>query len=173
VQTLKRITTRYDQAEDRLRLDGRLNGEATLSLWLTQRLMIRLVRHLTRWLDRQELPAEPSARPDPLAHSTKQGFAQQSAAATMAPVEPVSATDAATSALVHEIDIRAREKAIMLVFKLPDGTEVGLPFEPVQLRQWLAIVLAKWHRAEWRDDVWPRWMLDSIGPASGEGGAFH
>ena len=173
MQTLTRITTQYDQAEDRLRLDGRLDGEAILSLWLTQRLMIRLVQHLTRWLDRQELPAE-SARPsDPIAHSTKQGFAQQSAAAGMVPVEPVSARDSTASVLVHEIDVRSSEQAIMLVFKLPDGTAVGLPFEPVQLRQWLAIVLAKWRQAEWRGDIWPQWMLESAAPGVGENDAFH
>ena len=47
MNSLQRITTEYDEREDRIRVSGQLaQGEAVV-LWLTQRLLNRLVPHLT------------------------------------------------------------------------------------------------------------------------------
>lgn len=55
---LQRITTEYRAQEDRLCLTGeRANGDAVV-LWLTQRLLNRLVPHLTGWLEQQKGPSE-------------------------------------------------------------------------------------------------------------------
>ena len=42
--TLQRCTTEYVECEDRIRLAGELASGATVVLWLTQRLMNRLIR---------------------------------------------------------------------------------------------------------------------------------
>ena len=55
--TLQRITTEYIDQEDRIRLTGELAHGATVVLWITQRLLNRLIPHLTAWLSRQIAPA--------------------------------------------------------------------------------------------------------------------
>ena len=90
---LQRVTTAYVADEDRLRLTGELSDGDAVVLWLTQRLLNRLVPHLTAWLARQTgsfastvPPAIQSAH-----HNIVQGFAQQSARAQLKPEPPVRA----------------------------------------------------------------------------------
>lgn len=52
---LQRITIEYRTQEDRLCLTGERAG---VVLWLTQRLLGRLVPHLTAWLEQQKGPSE-------------------------------------------------------------------------------------------------------------------
>ena len=47
---LQRITSEYIEAEDRLRLTGEVGEGETETLWLTQRLLTRLLDHLLKWL---------------------------------------------------------------------------------------------------------------------------
>lgn len=51
--TLQRITTEYIDHEDRLRLAGEDAQGQTTVLWLTQRLLNRLIPHLCQWLEQQ------------------------------------------------------------------------------------------------------------------------
>ena len=55
---LERITTEYIDKDDRIRLTGEpAQGDAVV-LWFTQRLLNRLVPHLTAWLSGQLAPAD-------------------------------------------------------------------------------------------------------------------
>lgn len=58
---LNRVTTVYVDLEDRFRLSGKTQDGQVLVLWLTQRLLCRLVPHLVRWLD-QRAPLQASSR---------------------------------------------------------------------------------------------------------------
>ena len=54
---LQRITTEFVDAEDRIRLAGEDAAGEAVVLWLTQRLLNRLVAHLCDWLE-QRIPAD-------------------------------------------------------------------------------------------------------------------
>lgn len=60
---LQRVTTAYLENEDRLRLTGKLADGDIVVLWLTQRLLSRLVPHLTTWLARQAGPFASTVTP--------------------------------------------------------------------------------------------------------------
>ena len=60
---LQRITTTYVDVEDRLRLTGVLANGTVVQLWLTQRLLGRLVPPLTSWLERNALLVAEHALP--------------------------------------------------------------------------------------------------------------
>lgn len=54
VVSLHRITTEYVEAEDRVRIVGEVEAAETVVLWLTRRLLDRLIPHLTLWLERRQ-----------------------------------------------------------------------------------------------------------------------
>ena len=51
--TLRRITTEYIEIEDRLRISGEIADAEAVVIWLTQRLLLRLLPLLLQWLDQQ------------------------------------------------------------------------------------------------------------------------
>ena len=55
---LTRITTRYVALEDRIRLAGEVEGAGMVSIWLTRRLLQRLLPKLLRGLE--PAPANPA-----------------------------------------------------------------------------------------------------------------
>lgn len=83
---LERLSLRYDSTQDRVRLAGELNTGQAAVLWLTQRLLLRLVPHLCRWLEQHGAPAgaawAPSATPAQY-RDAMQFFAQQAASQGM------------------------------------------------------------------------------------------
>ena len=157
---LSRVTTQYDNAQDRFRLLGDASDDETLELWLTQRLFMRILQVLFAWLEENDKSETVSgSRPeDPQVKSSLQNFAQQSASAAMEKTEPVKAQSETRSYLLDEVDIRKSDTHIDLVFKLPQGEIAELLFDTTQLRQWLNIVLKQWIAAEWPIGIWPDWM---------------
>ena len=165
---LQRITTEYVDTEDRVRLSGEAEKDASIVLWLTQRLLSQVISHLLGLIEKQSLNLAntDSSNPAP-ASSLMQGFAQQLAQSELASELPVQATAAAQSWLVLEIDITlSPEGTLALVFKRETGsaaTQEGagraiLTVEAKQLRQWLGIVRSQWQKAEWPLTLWPTWM---------------
>jgi len=165
---LQRITTEYVNTEDRIRLSGEAEKNASIVLWLTQRLLSQVISHLLGLIEKQSLnlPNTDSSNPAP-ASSLMQEFAQQLAQAELAPELPVQTTAAAQSWLVLEVDITlSPEGTLVLVFKRETGsaaTQEGagkatLTVEAKQLRQWLGIVHSQWQKAEWPLTLWPVWM---------------
>lgn len=181
---LQRITTEYIEAEDRIRLAGEA-GENTVVLWLTQRLLNRLVPYLCQWLEAHSgfgtagssaTTATGQARHADIGQGIAQSFAQQAAAAALAPQPPVQATDPSTQALVHSVDVSTAQETVTLRFKgqgqeaaneqaetqAQELAQVGM--NAVALRQWLGIVYQQYLRAEWSTHPWPQWMEESSGP---------
>ena len=90
---LQRITTEYNEPEDRIRLSGELAQGDTVVLWLTQRLLNRLVPHLTAWLSQQLAPASSIPSVQAVHEDIVQGFAQQAARALSVPNEQARQLD--------------------------------------------------------------------------------
>lgn len=154
---LQRITTEYVDAEDRIRLAGEVGGSADAQvLWLTQRLMQRLLPHLLGWLEQQVSAAPVSADQ----HQALQGFVQQAAKAELQPQAPVQASERSKQWLVTAVDIASSAQRITLTFKgLEPDAQVRLTLADQPLRQWLAIVHERYRQAGWPLDLWPQWML--------------
>ena len=159
--TLQRITSEYIESEDRIRLVGTSDKEDTLVLWLTQRLLIRLIGHFLKWLDKEAPEVTRSSAIGNEAKSALQGMAQQSATAKLQEQSAVAATSDSAALLVKEIDIKMSEEVVSLVFKCHDGQKPELTFTIQQLRQWLGMIHRLWGQADWPLSIWPEWMDDS------------
>jgi len=149
--SLQRITTEYVDTEDRIRLTGEVAAGEVLTLWLTQRLLNRLIPHLCGWLEQQTGNA-------PLAE-VRQEMAQQKARLELEPQAPVRADAQAQGVLIHSVDLKAATASLALVFKDAAGQEVArLQLQSKPLRQWLGIVHGQYVKAQWPAEVWPAWV---------------
>ena len=164
--TLQRITSEYIKSEDRIRLTAINEAEETIILWITQRLLIRLIAHFLGWLEKE---APEVARSSAIGNETKsalQGMAQQSAAAKLPEQSAVTANSDSAALLVKEIDIKMSEEVVLLVFKCDEAWKAELSFTVQQLRQWLGMIHRLWRLAEWPVSIWPDWMDDNQQPDS-------
>lgn len=152
MSTLERFTTEYIEFEDRIRLSGELTQGETVVLWLTQRLLNRLVSHLTAWLEQQKGDSEHA--------QVLLEFQQQAAIQALKPLVPVQTPTDSQGVLVRSVDIASSAEAVQLGFKEQEGGPVlGRIVLPADaLRQWLGIVHGQYLRGEWPTTVWPAWM---------------
>ncbi|MCX5864962.1 MAG: hypothetical protein NTW42_07810 [Deltaproteobacteria bacterium] len=166
MQILQRITTEYIDTEDRVRLSGDVGTDFPVEIWLTQRLLQRLVPMLLRCLERQGADM-PHAE---ILH----GFAQQAAKAELIPQTPVQAVIGSVAWLVQSVDIVQSEQAISLTFSGvggQDATTMTLAINP--LRQRLSILCAVCLKADWTLEMWPRWLLESVPSSGQQAGVLH
>ena len=167
---LQRITTEYVDSEDRIRLCGESAPNQTVVLWLTQRLLNRLVPHLLGWLEQQAGMSGgigSDVRADVM-HS----FAQQVAMSSMAMQAPVQAHAAQSAWLVQSVDVTVNQTVVHLTFKgQPSSDQSVTPLDEsvtmqaLPLRQWLSILHEQCRRAGWvptspeaAGGVWPEWL---------------
>lgn len=163
---VRRFTTKYVPAEDRIQLLMELEGGEVQVLWLTRRLLNRLLPQLLRRLEgtSQAVRAAGSA-PSAAAPEVVQRFSQEAAVRSMAPqppVQPRSEGPAPPAAVVTEVDVRtgraAGGTAAVLAFRSGETALPELPFDERMLRQWLGVVHAQYRAGGWREGFWPAWM---------------
>ena len=170
MDALQRITTAYSETQDRLRLAGEGSGGSAVVVWLTQRLLNRLVPHLCQWLEEQSTVATASALVQATQQGIAQSFAQQAASAALTPQPPVQPTREALEALAHSVDVRTttgEAAAVTLVFKDEEGSALAqVALAPMALRQWLGIVYLQYRQALWPTGSWPAWMEEAHQPTA-------
>ena len=150
IPELQRITSEYVDSEDRLRLTGEIDADRTVVLWLSCRLLSRLLPHLFKWLEEQSdrrLPAD-----------IVQSFAQQAAKARHTPESAVQRQPDTLSWLVHSVDIKGGKDRLRLNFVAPGQDPLRLTLQTQHLRQWLSIIQTQWIKAGWPMQIWPDWM---------------
>lgn len=149
-----RFTTDYIEVEDRIRLTGVLPDDTVVTLWLTLRLVNRVIPHLAAWLER------PTANV-PLA-SLRQEMEQQRATLELQPLPPVGGAGAAPGVLIRSVDIRCTETVATMVFKTAAGDSgdqiARIAMQATLLRQWLGVLHGFYKTAEWPMAVWPAWI---------------
>lgn len=150
-EPLGRVTTEYIDREDRLRLSAESSTRLTMVIWLTQRLMQRLVPILLKWLEQRQ--GLTNARAD-IMH----GWAQQAARAGLSEQHPVKADEARSVWLAQSVDIAQSPDKVVLTFKGPDHERAQWILEADPLRQWLNIVYDAHVVAGWALSVWPEWV---------------
>lgn len=148
---IQRMTTIYSAPEDRFQLAVELDDASLAELWLTQRLLQRLLPALLGWLQ-QQVP------PDTQHAEVLQGFAQQTAREVQVVQPAVQPLPETGSWLVQSIDITPSPQVLRLVFKSKDNREASLNLEALPLRQWLNIFYDGYSQAEWPLQVWPDWV---------------
>lgn len=155
---LQRVTTGYAALEDRMRLSGEVENAAPVVVWMTQRLMLRLLPLLLRWLDNQAGA--------PLRREIIHDFAQEAARAGIKRQPPVKAEAAGESWLARSVNVTPGAERIVLVFNADDATGARFSLTVKELRQWLSILHGAWTKAKWPSDPWPDWMQSEARPAS-------
>lgn len=162
---LHRLTTEYIEAEDRIRISGELASGETLVMWLSQRLLLRLLPHLFLWLEKQS--------GDSIPLEIAQSFAQDAARAELAPEAPVVREDNSQEWLVEAVDLSFSEEALVLQFRDQVPNAVTLTMNSQALRQWLNILHTVWGIADWPIGAWPQWMADSKASTNRTKTAIH
>jgi hypothetical protein len=161
VSELRRLTSEYVEFEDRIRLTGEGEDGQRVILWLTRRLLDRLVPYLVDWLERKgraplnERPSQASTARE----GAIQRFAQEAVKASVRPEPPVQANLAERSWLVRSVDLAANSGVLSLKFK--GFLEIEqVRFSPGEgvLRQWLGVLHGLYGRAGWPQAVWPGWV---------------
>mgnify|MGYP000505615817 CR=1 FL=1 len=176
--TFKKFTTAYDDIQDRFRISGEVEGARVLTLWLTARLLQRLVLTLAKLIS-----------PETTVHTREgsvQAWQQASAKAVHAAQPQKGTEDPAPAAhlggnhtmrLIHSVDLEATAKQVVLIFRVGNNAEVArLPLSALELRQWLGILHRKCVRCGWSTEGWPAWLAQTDQPVQNpntEGAVFH
>jgi hypothetical protein len=177
IPEIHRLTSSYLEIEDRIQLIGETRDGKVIGLWLTQRVLIRALPYLFRWLE-QQTPLVSTATPENSnqANTLVQSFAQQEARHRLksrAPQPPVVLRDNTRFLLVRSLDLSSRQGKLTIIFKLTDQSQTGLRFSSSQLRQWLTILHRGWKHAGWPNSSWPDWIKDVEPPPDPGTDAFH
>ena len=159
MRKLLRITTKYIEIEDRLRMDGETSDGAAMSLWLTQRLLIRLAKKGIEFLDEQPLELTKIPATDEESRSEFQSIMQQSAKTETQREDAVLVNKDSQSLIIREIDLKHSNEGIVLVFRESQEKQAMLVLSLKHLRQWLGILCKLWQQAEWPMDIWPNWVI--------------
>lgn len=173
---LERFTTQYVIEEDRLRLSGQGHQGQVLVLWLTQRLLNRLVPYFCHWLHERAAGSMPEALLE-----VQNSFEQQSAKLALqqnheAPVQ-ASDTEPPAQVLVHSVDVSKTDTELTLSFKdVQSIAHARLLLPAPALRQWLSIIQEQYAQAQWPVQDWPEWLRGSVSttaPASSSSVLLH
>ena len=176
---IKKFTLGYDRLQDRISLAARgAQGEVVL-LWLTQRLLIRLVRALLQRLDKElegavavgslsetgtpasgAVPAAPQRnRPVqagilPQLHALEQSAAQS----VLKPERPVQPAAQAEEHLLTTIELGSNPKGHVIVCRWSAEEAAQLVMDSIQLRQFMGMLYRVFGSAEWPRTSWPDWF---------------
>ena len=145
---LQRITTLYAEDEDRILIAGEGQDQSVQTLWLSRRLLDRLVPRLTGWLQSQV----GSAQADVV-----QSFAQDAAFLALTPEPAVDPAKACESWLVKSIDVTTSPNDVRLIFN-NHAHQAELVMHQHFLRQWLIILHGQYQLASWDVLAWPGWL---------------
>lgn len=161
--TFLSFTTVYDVEEDRIRLTGVSAAGDVSCLWVTQRLMNRLIQRLCAALEanvpsrsvsnQDQAAAAKSARP------LEQEFVQRRAQLAMRPASAVSPPPGLDVVLVVAVQFRIAKTGIVVRFNdAQDSPLAEMTLRVTQLRQWLFILHRLYRLANWPTEPWPAWF---------------
>ena len=150
---LNKVTTQYIEFEDRIRVLGTGNSNETHEIWITRRLLDRLVSALLSSLKKEDKHRNKK--------HVQMAFEQEVAVTNYIPETPVKISETVNSWLADSIDILSTENGVILNFKKKNLYNAELPFEFEPLRQWLFILYKTYQHSEWPLNPWPEWFLNS------------
>lgn len=175
---LKRFSTQYKGADDRVLLTGEDKEGATVSLWLTQRLLLKTIPVLTNWLQKNNAADLKTGDNSEQAREMAQVFTRKPVQPRV-PVSPTQSTNEPVTEfqephLVNNIDLNLKENLMRLRFRQGEQELGNVAMNSHQLRQWLAVLQVMWKKAGWPGHIWPPWLVDDAKLVSNQAqGAFH
>jgi hypothetical protein len=153
-----KLSQTYDRGEDRLLLICEEDQGHVFRLWLTQRMLNDVVLALTGWLE-GPAPGQLATVPDPVT----QVWQQAAAVVQYVPASPVRVVaPATTEGLVQNIELSRGAGSYGLTLSLASGANVTLPFNSLELRQWLSMLHGLYQTSGWPLTVWPDWFNHPI-----------
>lgn len=148
-----KATVAYEEREDRIKVLGESKDCGTVVLWLTQRLLGKLIPHLTgRLLD--AISDDDSRSPE----------AVNARGATK--LDPVEEDRLVLTLLVDAVDITDSTSLTIMQFREESRTgglsAVRLALNAAQLSSWLQALRACYQKASWSQDCWL--LPEGLGP---------
>lgn len=167
---LEKITTEYNEFEDRIRISALTSTNSIIVLWASRRMLVMLIPPICDWLDETK---SASSQMDGESKKLMNDFAQSQAKVELKPESPVNPRNNETqkttahvgSWLIHEIDIKRSDQIMELYFKSAGQIIAKLVLTKLAARQWLLILHSQWIKSEWLMNVWPEWFTKSSTPA--------
>jgi hypothetical protein len=153
-----RITTLYSQEQDRVSLNATLREGGTARLWLTQRMVHRLIPALVKIIE--------PIHADPVYAEIIAGVSQQKAVERQEPQTPVKVTEPEHEWLVSKVELKQPQSGAVVVFCSAAGQQAQVTMNAELLRQWLSILRRVYFSAEWQGAEWPDWMVVPPTPAT-------
>jgi len=168
---MRTVTMAFDPIEDRICMDAADFSGRVEKLWLSRRLLDRLVPALTKQLEQLDEPESESN-----SRAEIQSFAQEKAIVEKKEHSPIKGSSESKFWLVTSIQVGQKNNDFQLRF-INEIEEAGQKFvkhkgvftlAKPNLRQWLNAVFKIYQKAEWKTDSFPNWMDDtnSIGKSS-------
>lgn len=155
---IRRFTTEYDIAEDRIRLTLEREAEGLVRLWLTRRLLVRVVPELARILDSRLVGKDGLPAHDDEVEQRRDQMKALGRLAPQAPVRPGPGEPMA-SHLVTGIGLRLTPRRFLLDMRVGEEVVQTVPFGITHMRQWLALLNHCFRTAGWDDAIWPDWLV--------------
>ena len=167
---LEKITTEYNEVEDRVRISALTSDDSIITLWASRRMLMMLIPPVCDWFDETK---SASSRMDGESKKLMNDFAQSHAKVELKPESPVNPRNSESqkttapiySWLVHEIDIKRSDQIMELYFKSAGQIIAKLVLTKLAARQRLLILHSQWIKSEWLMNVWPEWFTESSTPA--------
>ena len=170
---IDRVTSKYDEVQDRLRFVCAMNDESVISIWVTQRLLNRFVPILLDWLQEQlDVADKDQAEAFHTLAQTRAQLAMKENSPVIAPTN-ASLSDSAEDDQRTPVVLAGRSDEWLattitlsklpqeVVLKISEADEVNavvLPLPVAALRQWLCALQMLTKRAEWHLE-WPTWLV--------------
>jgi len=150
---IQTFTGRYDPVEDRFRLDAvNATGEKQ-SIFLTRRLVDRVIPVLVSHLEGKNPEGVPAA----LAQGMSQSRARQ--ARQTGEATPAVAADTETPTwLCRTMHFQKADHGLNVIFTDDTQTDAVMPMVEANLRAGLDILLDLYTRANWPTEPFPEWM---------------
>ena len=154
------VTMGFDPAEDRIYMDSSDGKGSVQRLWLSRRLLDKLIPTLTDQLEKQSTRNIPT--------DLEQSFAQEKAEINKKKTTAIKALNDNPSWLVTSVNIRKTKHEFQLVFiddrkKKNKGKKQIANFNLAtnNLRQWLNAIFKIYRKASWDTKNFPDWLLGS------------
>jgi hypothetical protein len=150
---IQTFTGRYDPVEDRLRLDAVNAAGGKQSIFLTRRLVDRVIPVLVSHLEGKT----PEGVPADLAQGMSQSRARQ--ARKTGEATPAVAADAETPTwLCRTIHFQKADYGLNVIFTDDTQVDAVMPMVEANLRAVLDILLELYTKANWPTEPFPEWM---------------
>jgi hypothetical protein len=150
---IQTFTGRYDPVEDRLRLDAVDAAGGKQSIFLTRRLVDRVIPVLVSHLEDKT----PEGVPADLAQGMSQSRARQ--ARQTGEATPAVAADTETPTwLCRTIHFQKADHGLNVIFTDDTQVDAVMPMVEANLRAVLDILLELYAKANWPTEPFPEWM---------------